>query len=174
MAGANTSIKALRALMRNPIIPREDMIKHIRELTGRNDRLIAVVGASAVEGSLRGLLKKQMPNGPGKLFDPRFPLSTFSATIDVAYALGLIDPVVRRNANYIREIRNVFAHRIAPTSFRTKEVAAVCRLLALGRWEHRKNTRTNMRTRFLYAAIRTGSSIAVRAFSTDNKPASLL
>jgi hypothetical protein len=174
MAGTNASIKALRALLRDNSIPTDDIGKHIRELSGQNDRLIAIIGGSLVEANLQRLLKAKMPNGHGALFDPNQALSTFSAKIDLSYALGLIDKNIKRNADYMRDIRNVFAHRIAPTSFRTDEIATVCRLLKLGKFEDRKDADTNMRKRFLYAVIVTGSSIAVKEFTPESlTPASL-
>jgi hypothetical protein len=175
MANKNSSIKALRALLRDPAIPLKDIAKHVRELTGRNDRLVAVVCGSVIEFNLRGLLESAMPNGPRQLFEPHAPLSTFSAKIELAYSLNLIDGNIRRNADYIREVRNVFAHRVAPTDFRTKEVVAVCKLLMLGkRQEYHKDANSNMRTRFLLAATSTGSAIAGRRLSPNgSSPASL-
>jgi hypothetical protein len=170
MTAKNASIKALRALLRNPAIPPEAIAQHLRELTGRNDRLIAVIGGSAVEAALERLLRSVMPNDPQTLLDPKGALSTFSAKIELAYALGLTSNDVRRNADYIRDIRNVFAHRVAPTSFKTKEVAAVCRLLVLGKAERRDGAKSDMRRRYLLACIATASSAAVRSFATSAKP----
>ncbi len=170
MAGTNSSIKALRWLLRDNIIPRNVMLKHIREVTGKNDRLIAVVGGSQVEGVMRALLKANMPNGPGTLFDSKSALSTFAAVIDLAYAFGLIDADIKRNSHYIREIRNVFAHRIAPTSFKTKEVANVCKLLVLGRHEGRENVNSDMRARYQFAVVHTGGAIAVARFKSGTPP----
>ena len=108
MAGTNASIKALRELLRNQAVPLTEMGRHFKEITGTNDRLIAVVCGSIVEAALKGLLERGMPNGPGKLFDVSQPLSTFSAKIGLAYSLGLITNDVRRNADYIREILEMY------------------------------------------------------------------
>lgn len=170
MTGTNGSIKALRLLLRDPIIPFKDMDKHVREITGENDRLVAVVCASLVEVAMAKLLKSVMPNGEGSLFEPHAPLSTFSAKINLAYSLGLIDKDVRRNADYMREIRNVFAHRVAPTDFKTPQVAAVCKLLKLGQHENFKDSAVNMRSRYLYAAIRTGGEIVARSLQARDAP----
>src|ERR1051326_2063172 len=105
MAGTNATIKALRDLLRDTIIPQEIMGKHVKELAGRNDRLLAIVGGSAVEAALEGRLLRVMRDGSREaLFGIRAPLSTFSAKIQIAYALGLINNDVRRNADYIRDI----------------------------------------------------------------------
>ena len=162
MAGTNPSVQKLRALLRDPHIPQQDMEKHVKELMGKNDRLLAVVGGSLVEGALRGLLKSKMRNENDtdkRLFGPNAPLSSFSVKIDLAYALKLVDNDTRRNAHYIREIRNVFAHRVAPTSFLTTEVAAVCRLLVIGSHEGNKRAQRSMRARFLVGCVTTGRAI---------------
>ena len=169
MPDANASTKALRALLKDSTIPLKDMAKHIRELTGTNDRLIAIICGSLVEFNLRGLI--ELPNGADKLFDPTAPLSTFSAKINLAYSLNLIGADIRRNADYIRDIRNVFAHRAAPTSFRTKEVAAVCALLSLGGWEAKISAeKGDAGTRFLNAAVETAKAIMTKRYSPKNSP----
>lgn len=45
-----------------------------------------------------------------RIFDGYGPLSTFSAKIDVAFALDLIDADVHRDLRTIKDIRNCFAH----------------------------------------------------------------
>lgn len=160
MAGTNASIKGLREILRDKVIPHEVMGKHIKELSGRNDRLLGVVGGSGVESALEGRLLQVMRDGSREvLFSPKAPLSTFSAKIQAAYALRLIDNDTRRNADYIREIRNVFAHRIAPTSFQTPEVAAVCRLLRLGKYEMNLTAMRSVRHRFRLAVLATSLAI---------------
>jgi hypothetical protein len=89
MARANASIKALRALLRNNRVPFNEMTQHVDEIAGDNDRLVTVVWASLVEGVLVDLLTSAMPNGAGVLFDPKEPLSSFSAKIALAYSLNL-------------------------------------------------------------------------------------
>jgi hypothetical protein len=177
MSKANATIKNLRALLRDHSIPLRQIPKHVKEITGNNDRLVAVVLASVLEKNLTSLLEDVLlKTDHERLFGPRCPLATFSAKIDLCHALNLIDSDIRRNCDYIREIRNTFAHKIGPISFRTKEVAAVCKLLELGAWEGRPKAKTNMRARYLFAATNTASSIAKFRLESDFKkmpPASL-
>jgi len=168
MAGTNASIRALHDLLANTRIPDKALGKHILELTGRNDRLVAVVCGALVERNLQGLLESVMPNGPGSLFEPLLPLGSFSAKIKLAYSLNLINADIRRNADYIREIRNTFAHRIAPTSFRTKEVAAVCRLLFVGKEGNR--IPKNMRGRYSLVAMETGAALTRKRYAAAGSP----
>lgn len=167
MPETNASIRALRKLVRDARFPvGEDLQRHVKELSGRNDRLLAVVCGSMIDLALTGLLRSVMYNGEGKLFDVNQPLSTFSAKIALAYSLDLIDNDIRRNADYIREVRNVFAHRLTPTYFRTPEVSAVCRLLVIGDLERKKSVAGNMRKRYVAAAIRTGKAISARTMQS--------
>jgi hypothetical protein len=168
----NAAITALHQLMRDTLIPHKDFDKHVRELTGTNHRLVAIVCASLVELNLTGLIKAFLRNGAGSLFDPYKPLGTFAAKIEMAYALGLIDVEVRRNSDYIREIRNIFAHRMAPTNFNTKEVAAVCRLLVVN--YHGFPSIDKPRERYYRTAIQTAKVIMQRkAFPWDSQPAAI-
>jgi len=57
------------------------------------------------------------------LFD-RGPLGTFSAKIDLARALSLIDAQTRRDLRVIKDVRNVFAHAENPVRFISAEVVA--------------------------------------------------
>lgn len=55
-----------------------------------------------------------MPNLPKELKDKLYkgygPLSTFSAKIDTAFALGLVTSEVNKTLNAVKIIRNAFAH----------------------------------------------------------------
>ena len=74
----------------------------------------ALYVASNLEVSLEDLLALYMPNLSNTLKEKLFvgygPLSSFSAKIDIAYALGLIPASLRRDLHAIRDIRNAFAH----------------------------------------------------------------
>ena len=153
MTLANPTIKALRGLLRRGLT-RAEFDKHLKELSGKNDRLIAVVGSAHIENALRGMIIGALRSGEktNELFMGQGELARLSSRIKFAYALKLIDNDLRRNLDYIREIRNVFAHRVAPTRFTTPEVAATCRLLNLGDYENSR-TRRSMRLRYLGAVI---------------------
>ena len=66
-----------------------------------------------------------------RIFSGFGPLSSFSAKILMAYALGVINRRTRANLEHIKELRNAFAHASKPLSFRTLEVKAVAQLLLL-------------------------------------------
>ena len=62
-----------------------------------------------------------------RLFDNNGPLGTFSAKIDFARVLDLIDAQTYRNLHAIRGMRNVFAHAEEPVRFKSPEVVAKAR-----------------------------------------------
>ena len=153
MPSANPTIKALRGLLRRGLNA-DEFAKHLKEFSGKNDRLIAVVGGAHIESALRGLIMGTLRQGEKtqELFIGHGELARLSSRIKFAYAMKLIDNDLRRNLDYIREIRNVFAHRVAPTRFTTPEVAAACKLLNLGDYENSR-TKRSMRLRYLGAVM---------------------
>ena len=52
-----------------------------------------------------------------RLFGQYKPLSSFSAKIEIALAIGVIDKRIHANLNLIRLIRNDFAHEVSPLRF---------------------------------------------------------
>lgn len=60
------------------------------------------------------------------------PISTFSSRINLTYRLGLIGPNIRSDLDYIRDIRNKFAHRYESLNFdEDEQVKAWCGNLKL-------------------------------------------
>jgi DNA-binding MltR family transcriptional regulator len=59
------------------------------------------------------------------LFAPSGPLGTFSAKINLAYHLEVIDDRIRSQLHDLRELRNACAHSHHPISFDTPELANV-------------------------------------------------
>jgi DNA-binding MltR family transcriptional regulator len=74
-----------------------------------------------------------MSNGLAKdLFD-KGPLGTFSAKIDLARAMGILDEAAQSDLRAIKAVRNVFAHAENPVRFTSPEVLAKAQRLALWR-----------------------------------------
>jgi hypothetical protein len=108
-----------------------DLPKLSQYLYSGNDRATALVLSSVTEVALEGLIKSRMRpklNSETRrvLFDPEGPLGSFSAKTALAYALGLIGPLVQSDLYLIRMIRNKFAHSRKPFDFDTQEVKDVC------------------------------------------------
>ena len=57
------------------------------------------------------------------LFDgPQAPLGTFSAKIEMAYRLQLIDKETKESINLIRKVRNEFAHNLMKCNFSNTKI----------------------------------------------------
>lgn len=105
------------------------------ELKSESDRACVILAAALLDSALETLLKSHLlPSSSAS--DPFFdhanaPLSTFSARIEMAYRLGLIDPYFAKALNLIRRIRNDFAHNISGCDF--DDTRVMSRMTELGR-----------------------------------------
>jgi DNA-binding MltR family transcriptional regulator len=90
------------------------------------------------------------------LFERDAPLSSFSKLIRVAYAFGIIDHDLRRNCDYVREIRNAFAHSPTTVKFESAEIRTVCNLLTqyFNELEDLPFPKDHPRSKFLNTATR--------------------
>lgn len=87
------------------------------EIIRMNDRghsTTALIAAAAIDNFLEKAIKARMPNLDkdlsAKLFSGYGPFATFSAKIDTAYAMGIVDKSVFSDIHIIKAIRNAFAH----------------------------------------------------------------
>jgi DNA-binding MltR family transcriptional regulator len=105
-----------------------ELIGNIRALQARTHAEIGLVGATIIEEQLlRALLTKMRPlSGEMKkrLFDGYGPLSSFSAKIDLSYALQIINKDQYDDLTVIRRIRNQFAHAMPLLNFDSPEMRA--------------------------------------------------
>jgi hypothetical protein len=118
--------KALRArLKRRPTEEEVDTIFH--EMTTDSDRGSALLAASMIEDVLKGAiafhLRPLSESEESDLFQGTSPLSTFSAKIKIAYAMGIIGKNSRHDLETIKEVRNAFAHGIHVLKFDDPEIA---------------------------------------------------
>jgi DNA-binding MltR family transcriptional regulator len=93
----------------------ERMQTLIDELNGQTDRGVAIVGATWVEEAISESLASVLPQKKKsweRLFKVDGPLSSFSAKIDLLHLLGLTSELIRSDMHRLREIRNLFAHKI--------------------------------------------------------------
>jgi len=98
----------------------------------KDDRNIVIMGASFLEMALMHVLRAFLPEDDKeveKLFNSsNGALATFSSKISMAYALGLMDKIVKDDLHLIRKIRNEFAHNLVVT-FDDKKIADWCKSL---------------------------------------------
>ncbi len=98
-----------------------------------SDRSAAILTASFLEEILEKAIRDFLIEDQfvDTLFKGHSPLSTFSAKIDSAYALGLITKDMKRDLDTIRKIRNYFAHNWNVVSFDDSPVSDFCRNLKI-------------------------------------------
>jgi DNA-binding MltR family transcriptional regulator len=105
-----------------------------------SDRGCAIIGAEItsdrLESLIRAFLRSDAQNKKqvDSLFMGYGPLSTFSARIQMAYAMYLIPRIIRNRLEMMRKIRNHFAHSPAPASFTDGECREKLHILATGKF----------------------------------------
>ncbi len=109
-------------------IPNE--VLNLRNMLGKESDRGCVLSATAfLENELGRLLKSVLVQDDKLLkvlFEGYGPLATFSARIDLAYGLGYIAPLQRRDLHLIRKIRNIFAHRTGEVTFDDDDISSRC------------------------------------------------
>lgn len=93
-----------------------------------SDRAAAILASSYLEEAIGDYIKSFLVQDPSieELFEGHGALSSFSARIGIAFALGLITKKMRNDLNSIRKVRNHFAHHPTETSFQVSPVRDLC------------------------------------------------
>jgi hypothetical protein len=88
-------------------------LRLFNEMEAETERGCALIGAAELDSLLIKVLQRRLVGGRQnvKWFESGGPLDSFSARIEMAYAVGLIGPTIRRHLNTVRKIRNEFAHK---------------------------------------------------------------
>ncbi len=97
-----------------------------------NDRGACILMATNVELALDSAIFRVLESDKetrGHLTSSEGPMATLAQKIHLGRALRVYGPDTQHNLDYIRLIRNAFAHSHAPISFETKEVKAAVGLL---------------------------------------------
>jgi hypothetical protein len=100
----------------------------------RSDRGAAILLATYVEAALQQAIEGFLhvrDKQRKALFGISSPIGTLANKCRIAFALDIIGPETFSNLDYIREIRNAFAHSKIHVSFKTKEVRDVCGLFVI-------------------------------------------
>jgi len=115
-----------------------------------SDRGSAIFAAALMDEALEVLLRSFFRDDPASVksaVDPLFatyaPLSTFSAKIQICFALNLIPSDLRTKLETIRRLRSDFAHQSGPIDSRIRVVAND--LIHL--WAPRRRTRKTWQSR---------------------------
>jgi DNA-binding MltR family transcriptional regulator len=117
-----------RAGFQNVELARE-VLQLRQTLSRETDRGVALTAGAYLDEMLTALLTAFFVNHAkiaAEFFAPAGPLGSFSAKIDMSYALGLLSAKARFALHIIRRIRNEFAHVSAGLTFGDEAVASRC------------------------------------------------
>lgn len=100
-------------------------------LDGQPARVVVISYAALVEAILEDALMVHMVILDTARFkevfrDAEAPLSTFSAKITLAHAVGIIGDEMRSQMDQLRRLRNAFAHAVKPIDFDHPTISAAC------------------------------------------------
>ena len=105
------------------------------EIQEQSDRGAAILACAILDDTLRLAIESRLYKSETKrlkeqLFEGQGPLATLWSRTVVARSLGLINDKIRNDLDRIRQIRNIFGHRMADGmteyTFDTPEIAKKC------------------------------------------------
>lgn len=105
----------------------DQLVKFLEEFQQETDRAAAVLAVAYLDSRLEALLRAKfvvVPKFVEELLTGQGGLSSFSARISVAYAVGLISLHAADDLHVVRRIRNDFAHQPHGLSFKTQNIAS--------------------------------------------------
>jgi DNA-binding MltR family transcriptional regulator len=109
---------------------RENVNKYYKELQGESQRATAIIGPAILDNLLGIYLEKFFIDNPKNvkelLYNAQSPLGSFSSRILATYCLGLIGSREYNELNFIRKIRNKFAHDLETLSFDNQTIKNYC------------------------------------------------
>ena len=170
-----------------PRIPLDEFLKGLEETKSESDRAAAIVGATMLETILEEcilLRLRPMSNTHREsLLGGESSFASFSAKIDLGFSLGLYGQKTKSDLNFIRKIRNEFAHHVN-RDFAHSDVTKHCKELSdyAPRFEgaegalkkideyHAAFPRPEMRWRFLFATIEIGNKMLKESSENPSVP----
>ncbi|HEV3492587.1 MAG TPA: hypothetical protein VG224_18385 [Reyranella sp.] len=134
-SGDPAYVESFKQFMKE-IDPILDLPKMETEFYGTSTRAVCILQGTLLENCLevaiKSVLRPDLNSTLSKaIFGFDSPAGTFSAKINLAYALSLFGPATYRDFGLIRLIRNEFAHARKPATFADEPLAEVCRHLQL-------------------------------------------
>ncbi len=114
-------------------------------LSNETDRGCALFASSYLDKALSDLLYCSLAidrNIESELFEGYSPLASFSSRIKMAYYLGKISKIEKRDLDLIRKIRNEFAHTTTNISFDTQYIENQCKELSFSYHEKTQEIET--------------------------------
>jgi Mannitol repressor len=125
----------------------EETRKMIASFERETDRSAVLLSTSFLDNKLEEGIRVFLVDDDivNKLFEGYAPLSTFSAKIDLAFAIGLISKETRQDLHTIRRIRNHFAHRWEDLQFDKQPISDLCsNILAIKTLPYKRNEKDEL------------------------------
>jgi hypothetical protein len=129
LAKSSHKLPSLKTVSRKPAQIRHHIDGIVLSVSGEDREATIVIGGlleRALDGALKKRLRKLTPTETNDIFH-QGALSTLSAKINLAYALGIIGPETRTDLNTIKDVRNVFAHSPQDVTFLNRSIVHRCR-----------------------------------------------
>ena len=110
----------------------EDHNRIFEEFKTESDRGAAVLTGSLIDNYLAKFIKYHMIDNKeiDELFEVSGALSGFYDRIECAFAFGFITLQHRNTLNFIRKVRNYFAHDLSEVSFNKQPVSDWCKCIS--------------------------------------------
>jgi mannitol operon repressor len=138
--------------------------RFVAEIRRESDRGLALIGAAFIDEKLAEALQAFFCKDASELLHGKnAPLGSFSARIEACHALALIEDIERNDCDYIRRIRNEFAHKVISTSFREGRIFDLCANLKSDLPEPGLKHDAPARFRFQNAVVTMASRLFYRA-----------
>ena len=150
-----------------------DAARLVSDLETETDRGVALLAVAFLDDVLDVLLRAGFVNDSeavNRLIGPGRPLESFGSRAHIAYCMGLLGADVYSDINFIREVRNDFAHR-QPTNFEQTDIRAKCNKLRCVAGMLHENDCT-ARERFIASVVLISNHLIVQATEKSHaKPA---
>ena len=120
-------------VQQSPKLDADTLSKLVNVFMRESDRACAILGGELLNAELEALLNAAAVEPiDSRLLRGYGPLANFSSRIDLAFYFGLLSGEDRNDLHTVRDIRNLFAHRLDHNlSFDSVEVAEHIRKLQL-------------------------------------------
>ena len=113
---------------------KDDETAIIQQLSEESDRAAVIIAATILEDRLVVALKAFFVDNPkiaDKLFTPSGPLGSFAVKISFGFLMGIFGDDARRELETIKNIRNLFAHKITIKDFSSQKIKDLTNTLKL-------------------------------------------
>lgn len=154
----------------------DDISLLLREIESTNDRSTAIMGSSFLDHfiglAITSRLRPISRTLQDKLFEGSGPFATFSAKINVGFALSLYEDEARHDLHLIRDIRNDFAHSMTPRRFGDIDIRKLCDQLRSPRRIDRGSQcePNDPKQRFLDTVLHLATGLAYEAHNEGRRP----